>query len=61
MFLYEGQEKAINFTLRMPLAMKEKIKEIADQEHITPTFFIRNSIEKALREKEQKNTEGTSE
>ena len=51
---YEGQEKVCNFTVRMPLAMRSKIQEIADQERVTPTFLIRHSIERILQEKEQK-------
>lgn len=52
--LYEGIEKRCNFTLRMPLIMRNKIQEIADRESVTPTFFIRNLIEQSLREEERK-------
>jgi predicted DNA-binding protein len=54
MIHYEGQEKACNFTLRMPETMKNRIKEIARRENITPTFFIRQSIEKNLTEDDLK-------
>jgi predicted transcriptional regulator len=60
MTFYEGQEKACNFTLRMSQAMRNKIQEIADREHITPTFFIRNLIDQALQEEERKKLEKTS-
>jgi predicted transcriptional regulator len=61
MIHYEGQEKACNFTLRMPQLMRDKVQEIADREHITPTYFIRQLIEQTLRgEEERKKLEKTS-
>jgi predicted DNA-binding protein len=49
---YEGIEKACNFSLRMSLELRNKIQEIAEQEHITPAYFVRNAVERAIREEE---------
>jgi hypothetical protein len=58
--LYEGQQKICNFTIRMPLSLKNIVKEIATEEEITPTFFIRNSIERAVQEWEKIKMDQTS-
>jgi predicted DNA-binding protein len=59
MFL-EGQEKVCNFTVRMPSTMRKKIQEVADQESITPTFYIRNLIEQDLQERKKSESDQTS-